>query len=97
MEVLGTSGRAELLRQALKSLDIDPAKVIRDEKELESMAGGMPGNVPPKNAAGLLEGATPDRLTPGAPVPAAVETDAAGVPVAGRDNQAFESAPGVTP
>lgn len=99
MEVLGVKGRAELLRQALKSLDIDPEKVLKDEQELEQMATAMPPSQPPKNDAGMVGAGlpTPDGLTPGAPPPAPAEVDSAAQPVAGRDNQLFQSQAGVTP
>ncbi len=91
MAVLGNDGRAELLRQSLKALDIDPDKVIKEQKQLEAMADQQ---ITPNAAAGVP---TPMGMTPGAPPPAPAGLDAAGSPVAGRDNQLFESPGGVTP
>lgn len=96
MEVLGVKGRSELIRQTLKSLDIDPDTVLKAAEEYEQTAKQMPGGVPPKNDAAISEPPAP-QATGMAPPPAPAQTDMAGVPVAGRDNQLFESAPGMTP
>lgn len=98
MQVMGVGGRAELIRQALRSLDIDPEKVVKEQQELDKLAMGLQA-APPQNDAGAGAAPTPTPLgmTPGAPPPAPVSLDGAGQPVAGRDSQLFESQPGVTP
>jgi hypothetical protein len=103
MQVLGVNGRTELLRQALKSLDIDPDKVLKQQEELDEMSQQMAPQNMPKNDAGLSSAQPPDAMgmmdptQQQSPPPAPAGLDAAGAPVAGRDNQLFQSQPGMTP
>jgi len=90
LQIMGLRGRAELLRKNLEGVDVEPDKIVAEEEELDAMmaagAGAIPGETNPQPAG-----------PGGPPAPAQRETDNAGAPVAGRDNQLFESPKGVKP
>jgi len=106
-QILGLRGRAELLRKNLEGLDIDPDKVVADEEELERIAQMNQMAAEQQAAAGMEgeggktqsgpEGKTSPKGSKGNPAGKQRQLNAAGAPVAGRDNQLFESSPGVRP
>lgn len=93
MQIMGQEGRAELLREAVKSFDIDPTRVIPDREQLnaklkEAMQQEMqqrPGLQPPGGAPG---GALPAPPTPQGPQ----TLNPAGQPAGGTDTALFQQA-----
>lgn len=85
-QIIGPAGRRELLKESIRSLELDPEKILGDDDAAENeMPQAPPAEVAPNSAMGGSPKAAPKSLGPD------------GSPVAGRDNQQFESQSGVTP
>jgi hypothetical protein len=107
LQILGIRGRAELLRENIKALDMDPDKIIQDIEAIEAQqaemarqeqeAAAMTAAGGGAASGGMAGGPGGPGQTAGAPRPKTVATDSAGSPVAGRDTQMFASGKGTTP
>jgi hypothetical protein len=105
LQIIGLRGRAELLRENVKALDMDPDKIVQDIEDIEAQQAelarqeqeALAAEQAAAGPAGVTAGGGGPKQTPGAPLPKTKATDAAGSPVAGRDNQMFMSAKGTTP
>jgi hypothetical protein len=81
IQIMGLPGRAVLLEEAAKALDLPVDKIIQDQNKIKSM---VMNNLALMNASDQAKGGTP---------PAPRELDPAGNPVAGQDNALFQNQP----
>jgi len=91
MQIIGLEGRKDLLTQAAKAseINIKGLENVILQKQLPAPPGATDPNAPP-GAPGTPPGGSPGQgLTPGAPLPAAQNTDAAGNQPQGQANRLF--------
>lgn len=102
-QILGLRGRAMMLRGALESVGLDADKVLEEEEKIQKLtdgiraltASGMPLQQATQMAMQMGASGQPGEVGPGrAPSSAMRQVDAAGQPVAGRDNQTNETLAG---
>ena len=97
-QIMGIDGRSEILRETVKSLKMNPEKIIprredmiasKVQQELQNMIMRLSQalNVPPEQLMAILQQPAPGKggAQPGAPQ----ELDAAGNPMAGKDVRMF--------
>ena len=95
---MGIDGRSEILRETVKSLKMNPEKIIprredmiasKVQQELQNMIMRLSQalNVAPEQLMAILQQPAPGKG--GAPAEKAQELDAAGNPMAGKDVRMF--------
>lgn len=90
LQIIGIEGRKELLRQALKSMDIDITKILPEQSKLEAQAQQqipmMPGGPGGEMDMGAMG---PGAGNFGSQQPAPMNVDVSGAPARGQDATLF--------